>query len=66
MEQAKCVASVVAMKHNKFTVTLFFFDGFSSTRDLIDKFELDRYMTDGFNMDLVRNVQIIHHPHPES
>lgn len=52
--------------HNKFTVTLFFFDGYSTSRDLRDKIELDIYMEKGFNMDLVRSVQVIHHPHPES
>ena len=54
------------MKHTQFTVTLFFFDGFTTSRDLIDRIELNRYMTEGFAMELVRSVQIIHHPHPES
>lgn len=52
--------------HNKFTVTIWFFDGFSSTRDLKDEDELNRYIKNGFAWKLVRNVQIIHHPHAES
>jgi hypothetical protein len=52
--------------HNQFTVTLFFFDGFSTTRDLMDRAELNKYLLEGFAMDHVRSVQIIHHPHPES
>lgn len=52
--------------HNKFTVTLWFFDGFSSTRDLKDEAELEHYMVHGFAWKLVRNVQVVHHPHAES
>ena len=52
--------------YNKFTVSLFFFDGFTSTRDLKDDTELNRYMANGLNWDHVRNVQVIHHPHAES
>lgn len=52
--------------HNQFTVSLFFFDGYTTTRDLRDVGELERYMAHGFAWKLVRNVQVIHHPHPES
>jgi len=52
--------------HNKYTVTLWFFDGYSTTRDLRDDSELNRYLTNGFLWRLVRSVQIIHNPHAES
>lgn len=54
------------MRHNKYTVTIFFFDGATFSRDLIDHHELIQYITHGFAIDQVRSVQIVHHPHAES
>jgi hypothetical protein len=54
------------MKHNKFTVTVFFFDGMTFSRDLIDQTELIKYLDSGVAMEMVRSIQVIHHPHAES
>ena len=51
----------------KFTVTVTFYDGFTSTRDLLDVWELSRYTATGVAWHLVKSLEIQHNPpHPES
>lgn len=53
------------MRHNEYTVTIWFYDGFSSTRDLPDHKSLVRYVTEGVAMHLLQSMTIVHN-RPES
>lgn len=53
-------------RHNQYTVTVEFFDGFKTSRDLIDHAELTRYVNEGVAMWNCRSILIVHHPYPES
>lgn len=52
-------------RHNEYTVTIWFYDGFSSTRDLPDHASLVRYVTEGVAMYLLQSMTIVHN-RPES
>jgi len=54
-------------RRDEYTVTIWFYDGFSSTRDLPDHASLVRYVSEGVAMYLLKSMTIVHNPpHPES
>lgn len=51
----------------EFTVTVTFWDGYTSTRDLLDNYELSRYVASGVLWSEVKSLDVQHNlPHPES
>lgn len=51
--------------HNEYTVTIWFYDGFSSTRDLRNHQELTKYVSEGVAMKYLQSMTIVHN-RPES
>lgn len=53
------------MPKSEYTVTIRFYDGFTSTRDLPDHASLTRYVAEGVAMKYLQSMTIVHN-RPES